>query len=161
YRRHSSIGGFRMRNPTAAPSFRSQTCLDARAQEPGAAIGCTGSVGLCLQDVKTDQFFRSHGVGSYGARMAEATKTDTLGANRWDLRDEVTHLRQWGTSTTYPLPPKHEAYTIGAGQDCWLRLWDPTGRISRTHALLTYASNGWSISDLHSKNGVHLDGIRL
>jgi hypothetical protein len=42
-----------------------------------------------------------------------------------------------------------------------LRLWDPTGRISRRHAALSYGEDGWSISDLQSKNGVHLDGVRV
>jgi hypothetical protein len=41
-------------------------------------------------------------------------------------------------------------------------LWDPTGRVSRRHAELTYSEHtGWTISDLRSRNGVHLDGVRV
>jgi hypothetical protein len=93
--------------------------------------------------------------------MAEAatrtTRTDTVGPNGWNIRDEVTQLREWGTSVAYPFPPKHVAATIGAAEDCWLRLWDPSGRISRAHASLTHGTDGWALSDLQSKNGVHLD----
>ena len=51
---------------------------------------------------------------------------------------------------------------IGSAEGCWLRLWDPSGRISRKHASLTYIEGfGWTITDLRSKNGVHLDGARV
>lgn len=95
------------------------------------------------------------------AEAETATKTDPAGPNGWSICDEVTQLREWGTDITYPLPPKQEASILGAAPDCWLRLWDPTGRISRRHAALSYCEDRWKISDLDSKNGIHLDGVRV
>jgi hypothetical protein len=97
--------------------------------------------------------------------MAEiATRTtnvDELGPNGWSVRDEVTQLREWGTHVAYPLPPRHVESAIGASRDCWLRLWDPAGSVSRAHAVITCGAGGWMISDLGSKNGVFLDGSRV
>jgi hypothetical protein len=89
------------------------------------------------------------------------TKTDAAGSNGWMIRDEVTQLREWGTSIVYPLPSKHDASVIGTAEGCWLRLWDPTERVSRRHAMLTHGAAGWSLADLQSKNGIHLDGARV
>jgi hypothetical protein len=89
------------------------------------------------------------------------TNINEVGPNGWSVRDEVTQLREWGTHTDYPLPPKHVASTIGASKDCWLRLWDPNGSVSRTHAVLTYGEHGWTIADFGSKNGVFVDGARV
>jgi hypothetical protein len=90
-----------------------------------------------------------------------STNTDTIGASGWAIRDEVTQLREWGTNIAYPLPPRHVTATIGAAAGCWLRLWDPSGGISRVHAALANSKSGWVLSDLESKNGLHLDGVRV
>jgi Inner membrane component of T3SS, cytoplasmic domain len=90
-----------------------------------------------------------------------ATRTDPAGPNGWSISDELTQLREWGTGIAYPLPTSRGSSILGAAQDCWLRLWDPTGRISRRHATLTCGDAGWTISDLDSKNGIHLDGVRV
>jgi hypothetical protein len=89
------------------------------------------------------------------------TSTDVPGLNEWGIRDEVVQLREWGTSIVHPLPSTRDVSIIGAADGCWLRLWDPTGRVSRKHAELTHSEAGWAISDLRSKNGVHFDGTRL
>src|SRR5215510_5371758 len=89
------------------------------------------------------------------------TSTDASGPNGWGVRDEVTQLREWGTHIAYPLPPKHLASTIGSSKDCWLRLWHPSKSISKTHAVLTHGKDGWALSDLESKNGMFLDGVRV
>jgi hypothetical protein len=90
-----------------------------------------------------------------------ATKTDATGPNGWSISDEVTQRREWSTSIAHLLPTKHRVSILGTAPDCWLRLWDPAGRISRRHAELAYGDDGWMISDLGSKNGVHLDGVRV
>ncbi|HEU4734996.1 MAG TPA: FHA domain-containing protein [Kofleriaceae bacterium] len=94
--------------------------------------------------------------------MAFSTATDLAGTHAWRINDEVTQLREWATTNTYPLPPplpKGERRTIGASSTCWLRLQDR--RVSRRHAELTYQPpNGWTLTDLQSKNGVLLDGVR-
>lgn len=90
------------------------------------------------------------------------TSTDTAGPNEWGIHDGVSQLREWGTGIVHPLPPKRRPTVIGAADGCWLRLWDPTGRVSRKHAELMHTEDtGWVISDLRSKNGVHLDGKRV
>lgn len=123
------------------------------------------AVGLRLQDPKPDGPHLEGTNDRILPAMVEAeaphTKTDTATLNGWSICDEVTRLREWGTNIAYSLPSKHEASIIGAAEDCWLRLWDPTGRISRRHAVLTFGADGWSVADLQSKNGVHLDGARV
>lgn len=94
------------------------------------------------------------------------TSTDA-GASEWLITDEPTHLRLWGSRTTYPLPVVNGESSvaeraIGASEGCWLQLQDATGRVSRRHASLTYnrESKRWTLSDLGSKNGVTQDGSR-
>ena len=89
------------------------------------------------------------------------TNIDAVGPNGWSIRDEVMQFREWGTHVSYPFPPKHVVSTVGASRDCWLRLWDPNGSISRSHAVLTHGKDGWFLEDLGSKNGVYLDGARV
>jgi hypothetical protein len=90
------------------------------------------------------------------------TRTDPAEPNEWAIRDQVLSLREWGTNIGHPLPSTRATSIVGAAEGCWLRLWDPTGRTSRKHAELTYSERaGWMIADLHSKNGVHLDGVRM
>jgi hypothetical protein len=122
------------------------------------------AVGLTAQDPKLDEASvtrRNRRMFRPMATAQTATKTDAAGPNGWSIADEVTQLREWGTGIAYPLPPKHCASILGAAPDCWLRLWDPAGRISRRHAELAFSEDGWTISDLGSKNGVHLDGVRV
>jgi hypothetical protein len=122
------------------------------------------AVGLGVQDVKSDQSFAIRRAECMFAAMTEtvlATRTDVVGPNSWGISDEVMQLREWGSGIAYPLPPKQGASIVGAAPDAWLRLWDPSGRISRRHAALTYAQGAWMMSDLDSKNGIHLDGVRV
>jgi hypothetical protein len=92
--------------------------------------------------------------------MVIATKTDVGGPNEWLIDDEVIQLRVWGANIVQRLPPNGGERTIGASDGCWLRLHDPTGRISRQHAKLAYQEDRWIVSDLHSKNGICQDGAR-
>jgi hypothetical protein len=106
-----------------------------------------------------DRYTKTDGV--FDMDMIETT-TDPAGPNEWRIRDQVLSLREWGTGIVHPLPSTREPSTIGAAEGCWLRLWDPTGCISRQHAELTYSEcAGWTIADLRSKNGVQLDGARV
>jgi pSer/pThr/pTyr-binding forkhead associated (FHA) protein len=90
------------------------------------------------------------------------TATEPAGPNEWRIRDQVTSLREWGTDIDHPLPSTREPSSIGAVDGCWLRLWDLTGCVSRRHAELIYNElAGWTIADLNSKNGIHLDGMRM
>jgi pSer/pThr/pTyr-binding forkhead associated (FHA) protein len=85
--------------------------------------------------------------------------------NQWLITDSPTHFREWDAGRIHELPavlaPMDHNYTIGAADDCWLQLRDPTGRVSRHHARLTHDCEGrLVVSDLRSKNGVTLDGAR-
>lgn len=92
---------------------------------------------------------------------AVATKTDVAGPSRWIISDEVTQLREWGTGIAHRLSRDHGELVLGSAPGCWLRLWDPSGHISRSHAVIRYSENGWTISDLGSKNGIYFDGVRV
>jgi hypothetical protein len=94
--------------------------------------------------------------------MANATATDPVGTLGWRINDEVSQLREWASETVHRLPAPlspGDKRTIGSSSTCWLHLQDPALRISRQHAQLTYAPpEGWTLTDLQSKNGVSLDG---
>ena len=52
-----------------------------------------------------------------------------------------------------------ETLRIGRAPDCSLRLDHPS--VSRVHAELTAGAGGWRLQDLASKNGSHVDGVRV
>jgi serine/threonine protein kinase len=61
-----------------------------------------------------------------------------------------------GTSVEHALPPGN--YTLGQGEDCPVRLSDPS--TSRHHARLTIAEDGFMLlEDLGSTNGTFVDGV--
>jgi hypothetical protein len=91
--------------------------------------------------------------------MSIATKTD-LGTDAWAIDDDVVRLREWGTDLSYSLPASAVDVTIGSAETCSLPLIDPTGCMSRQHARLTREGARWYATDLESKNGMHLDGVR-
>jgi hypothetical protein len=91
--------------------------------------------------------------------MGITTKTDAGGGNEWRIDDEILHLREWAADTTHALPTTGEG-TIGALDGNWIRLDDPTGRVSKQHATLRRMQEKWLISDLGSKNGIRQDGAR-
>jgi hypothetical protein len=83
-------------------------------------------------------------------------------ANESAIDDVVVCLREWGTDTIrVPLPTTQWGWTIGTDEICLFQLDDPTGRISRVHALLVRDGTKWVLRDLGSKNGIMLDGARL
>ena len=49
--------------------------------------------------------------------------------------------------------------TIGRGHDTLIRLDD--AEVSRLHAVIEKVSSGWSVRDLGSRNGTHLNGERI
>jgi hypothetical protein len=84
-----------------------------------------------------------------------------VAASEWEIDDQVMRLREWGTDTIRVLPaPPVADWTVGAAEGCALRLFDPSGRISRVHARLVHDQTRWLLRDLGSKNGVRLDGAR-
>lgn len=90
--------------------------------------------------------------------MADSIGTDSdPAAQEWAINDHVTQLRLWGTDIVYPLEVGQEP-AIGASEGCPIRIEDPSGQVSRTHARVVRTTSGWGIRDLDSKNGIHLDG---
>src|ERR1043165_3505540 len=84
------------------------------------------------------------------------TRSDPA-AQKWAIDDGVTQLRLWGIEIVYPLEAGQEP-AIGASEACPIRIEDPSGQVSRTHARVVRTMSGWGIRDLDSKNGIHLDG---
>ena len=80
--------------------------------------------------------------------MLNETSTDIAEPSEWHVRDRVIQLREWGTSLAHPLPSMSDTSVIGSAEGCWLRLWDPSGRISRMHASLTYSDVDYGIDSV-------------
>jgi hypothetical protein len=81
--------------------------------------------------------------------------------------NDVIRLRQWGSDHVYPLPSPSEVgmkmsgtWSVGASEECNLQIHDPTRRTSRRHATLMREHAQWSLVDVGSKNGLHVDGVR-
>src|SRR5262245_10452159 len=88
------------------------------------------------------------------------TKTD-MAPHEWAIDDEVTRLREWGKLAPHPLPlPPVDECSLGAADDCAIRLHDASGRVSRRHARLIRDNSRWILRDAGSKNGLRVDGAR-
>jgi hypothetical protein len=91
----------------------------------------------------------------------ETTMTDPKCGAAWQLDDQVTRLREWGTSRVYELPTEPAGdWLIGSAAASDLRLRDARQWTSRRHARLVRSGAVWTISDLDSKNGLWLDDER-
>jgi hypothetical protein len=96
--------------------------------------------------------------GKEAAPMADSIGTDSdPAAQEWAINDQVTQLRLWGTDLIYPLEAGAEP-AVGAAETCPIRIEDPSGQVSRTHARIVRTTSGWGVRDLDSKNGIHIDG---
>jgi predicted component of type VI protein secretion system len=81
----------------------------------------------------------------------------------WTIDDAVIRLRRWGTGTFNELPSGmplgSEELTLGSAGDCAIQVVDPW--ISRQHASLSYEDGRWVVTDLASRNGLKVDGVRV
>jgi Inner membrane component of T3SS, cytoplasmic domain len=96
----------------------------------------------------------------------ENTETDPSISSQ-AFGNDVIRLRQWGSDHVYPLPSPSEAklklsgtWSVGSSEECNLQIHDPTRRTSRWHATLMREQAHWSLLDVGSKNGLHVDGVR-
>ena len=86
------------------------------------------------------------------------TKNSDSEPLRWDIVDDLVHLREWGTTRIYPLALGRGAAIIGAAHNAWLRITAPSGRIPQELARLVRKRGSWMVQDLHSPGSVRLDG---
>src|SRR5579872_1585287 len=87
-----------------------------------------------------------------------STTTDPRARTSWCIHDPVIRLREWASDRVHGLPDPPIAVKIGSASSCQLQLHDPSGLLSREHAMLTpIAGGGWRIRDLGSKNGLRRD----
>lgn len=100
--------------------------------------------------------------------MTQTTNTDHR-AEGWAIDDTVIRFRAKGSPEIYSFElatlelaaadAGHEL-RVGSGDQCAIRINDPTHRTSRYHARLFLKSNQWNIEDAGSKNGLSIDGIK-
>jgi len=70
--------------------------------------------------------------------------------------------RIWGfleVKDAYRIPVMHWENSIGRSKLCDIVINLPF--ISRSHAVLSYGENGWTITDLGSKGGVKVNGVKI
>ena len=77
----------------------------------------------------------------------------------WDVDGAIVHLRPPGSNEVHSLPSPPRPIKIGSSTLCDLQLRDETRTLSREHALLFPTSNGWTIQDLDSSNGIKVDHV--
>ena len=87
-----------------------------------------------------------------------AFSTNTDGAGSAWFKDDVIQLREWTSNAVHRLPPGVRECTLGAAEDCSIRLDDDSGQVSRLHAKLTCGMGCWSLADVGSKNGIRVEG---
>jgi hypothetical protein len=85
-----------------------------------------------------------------GDRLATSMHRAVAAADRW--------LRKAPATLTLPAGPQRR-FTIGREFACDMTLEDKT--VSRWHASLQQAPDGWLLSDLGSTNGTRLNGWRV
>jgi FHA domain len=96
--------------------------------------------------------------------MALDTSTDPRRFT-WAIQDQVIRLRQWATAEFLELDPDvargSRGYKVGSVKECDFRLKDRT--VSKEHARVTFEQEQevWRLSDLGSKNGIRVDGVRV
>jgi hypothetical protein len=74
-------------------------------------------------------------------------------ASSWTINDPVIHLRVLGSERVFDLAGANR-WVLGASPECSLHLDDPSGRVSRQHAVLARDGELWTMHDLGSTNGI-------
>ena len=92
------------------------------------------------------------------------TITHAGSGDGWAIADEVIALRVWGSvdpARRWSLAqPSLTDLVVGKQPGCAIQLDDPTGGVSKRHALITRVGSTWKLKDLGSKNGCFRDGER-
>jgi hypothetical protein len=64
-----------------------------------------------------------------------------------------------GAKVGTEIPLKKDEFFIGRAKECTLRAGSEA--ISRKHCVISRSGNGWSIQDLKSRNGTHVNDVRI
>src|SRR6187402_3538418 len=89
--------------------------------------------------------------------VTDKPTTDDPNATGWAITDPVVRFRELGTERVFGLAASHR-WVLGASPDCSIQLDDPSGRVSRQHALAVRENEVWTMHDNGSTNGVKLNG---
>ncbi|MEJ7602004.1 MAG: FHA domain-containing protein [Kofleriaceae bacterium] len=85
-----------------------------------------------------------------------STNADPTGTG-WAINDLVVRLRLLGSERAFDLSSARQ-WVVGASPECTIQLDDPSGRVSRRHAVLHREGDTWLVRDLGSTNGIRHDG---
>jgi FHA domain len=78
-------------------------------------------------------------------------------ATGWAITDPVIRFRVRGSERVFDLASANR-WILGSSPECSLRLDDPSGRISRRHAVASREGEIWTLADLGSTNGLRFNG---
>ncbi len=74
-------------------------------------------------------------------------------ATGWAINDPVIRFRVLGSERVFDLAAS-DRWMLGSAPDCSLQLEDPSGRVSRRHAVADREGEIWTMHDLGSTNGL-------
>jgi len=141
------------------PKIRFDTEDSLRFGEFGITAKLTGGEGPREKGAPQDtsgqtRIFRPEETGGAGDQGTSAISADE--AKRHGLAREIVEVVL--DDETYPLEGRGP-WTVGRSQECDIVVSDPN--VSRKHARLSRADNGFVVEDLGSTNGTLLDGAPI
>jgi hypothetical protein len=83
------------------------------------------------------------------------TNVDPMPAG-WAIDDPVIRLRVLGSRHVFNLAPA-DRWLLGSAPECELQLDDPSGQVSRRHAVAVREGERWTLHDLGSTNGLWIN----
>ena len=153
---HADTKDYHLMTP---PKVRFETEDSLRFGEFGITAKLTGGTGPRAEDAPQDtsgqtRIFRTEETGGAGAQGTSSISPEE--AEEHGLAREVVELVL--DHRTYPLEGRGP-WSIGRSQECDIVVPDPN--VSRRHARLSRADNGFVVEDLGSTNGTLLDGAPI
>lgn len=92
----------------------------------------------------------------YDASVTVKSTTADPNGTGWAIDDPVVRFRVLGTEHVFDLAASHR-WVLGSSPDCSIQLDDPSGRVSRQHAVVVREDEVWTMHDLGSTNGIRLN----
>jgi len=97
-------------------------------------------------------------VAAMTSAATDTTNADPAAAG-WAIDDPVIRLRLLGSERVFDLATS-DRWLLGSSPRCSLRLDDPSGRVSRRHAVASRAGELWALADAGSTNGLRVNHER-